>query len=308
MASPNLQMFRSDNTSIEVGTYLNPIDFGICKAGEKVQLEYDCLLFNDKTGVDSSEDASNIEISLDRMDLTVEIISDGSVSQYYTLPKIPIIDGTVLVNSELWTRVESFSGQSPTAKVYTLNYTTGELSFGDDIQGAVPPNGQTIEITYTPDSPEYGKFLDEGLWFSVMSNGVVSSAKTVSVELASKISNTQVQLRKYPTVVSVVGVWDNILKTGVNYYTGGSFNPNTGYVTLGTDFEGTEPYIEYSYAVCDDGNLADTTISSVYSKKLEGHIPSRNAKRLRFFLSIPADVDTLGGISVKVYVKVNYTY
>ncbi len=51
MPSPNLQMFRSDTPTVEVGTEAYPIDFGICYGGVATNLPYDILLYNDKGGV-----------------------------------------------------------------------------------------------------------------------------------------------------------------------------------------------------------------------------------------------------------------
>ncbi|MDI6740301.1 MAG: carboxypeptidase regulatory-like domain-containing protein, partial [Candidatus Edwardsbacteria bacterium] len=51
-------------------------------------------------------------------------------------------------------------------------------------------------------------------------------------------------------VNQVLGVYDTVSGTGTNYYTGGSFNPATGVVTLGTPYPnwGSSPvYADYSY-------------------------------------------------------------
>ncbi|GAG24636.1 unnamed protein product, partial [marine sediment metagenome] len=45
---PNLEMYRSDNPAVEIGTEGNPIDLGLCNAGETTPLPYDILLYNDK--------------------------------------------------------------------------------------------------------------------------------------------------------------------------------------------------------------------------------------------------------------------
>lgn len=308
MATPNLQIFRSDSTAVEVGTLLNPIDFGICNAGEKTQLSYDCLLFNDKDGSIGSDDAYNISLSLDRMDLSSSFVSDGTASQSITLSIIPILEETIVVGTETWSRVESFTGQSQYAKVYTLDYSTGVLMFGDGVQGAIPTNGVTVLITYTPDTSEYGKDIDQDLWFSIKSSGVISSNKTVSLEAATKISNSQVTVVHYNTIVSVTGVWDNALKTGTNYYTGGTFNPNTGYISLGTNITVATPYVEYVYTVRDDAEAGDTVVSSIDKKNLLGRLPSQNAKRLQLFLTVPADANTLGGVAAKIYLKAEYDF
>lgn len=308
MAAPNLQIFRSDSTAVEVGTLINPIDFGVCTAGVKTQLSYDCLLFNDKDGSLGSEDVFNIELSLDRMDLVTSFTSNGAASQTITLPVVPILDETILVGTAVWTRVTNFSSSSQYATVYTLDYTTGVLTFGDGIQGSIPSNGLVVTITFTPDTNEYGKEIDQDLWFSIKSFGVVTYNKTVLLELATKISNAQVSVVHYNTIVSITGVWDNPSKTGTNYYTGGSFSPTTGYINLGTAITATTPYVEYVYTVYDDADAADTVVTAIDKKTLVGRIPSRNAKRLQLFLNVPATASTLGGVATKIYLKAEYDF
>ncbi|MDQ7798709.1 MAG: carboxypeptidase regulatory-like domain-containing protein [Candidatus Edwardsbacteria bacterium] len=51
-------------------------------------------------------------------------------------------------------------------------------------------------------------------------------------------------------VASVAGVYDNPLDTGVNYYTGGSFDPASGLITLGTPYYGgAQLYVDYYYRI-----------------------------------------------------------
>jgi hypothetical protein len=51
-------------------------------------------------------------------------------------------------------------------------------------------------------------------------------------------------------VASVAGVYDNPLDTGANYYTGGSFDPASGLITLGTPYYGgAQLYADYYYRI-----------------------------------------------------------
>jgi len=51
-------------------------------------------------------------------------------------------------------------------------------------------------------------------------------------------------------VASVAGVYDNPVDTGVNYYTGGGFDPASGVITLGTPYYGgAQLYVDYYYRI-----------------------------------------------------------
>lgn len=59
---------------------------------------------------------------------------------------------------DLWTRVDELSTQDPTAKVYSVDWTTGRILFGDETHGAVPPASQEFSYSYatSPDLLRYG--------------------------------------------------------------------------------------------------------------------------------------------------------
>ncbi len=77
--------------------------------------------------------------------------STGSAGKQVYAAYAPIDPGsdTVYVNGIAWTRVTSFSGYGATAKVYEINPTTGEITFGDGTHGKVPPSGDTVSISYS---------------------------------------------------------------------------------------------------------------------------------------------------------------
>ena len=52
------------------------------------------------------------------------------------------------INDETWTRVDSFTLSSPTDKHFTLNTTSGEIVFGDGVNGAIPPPEQFVILDY----------------------------------------------------------------------------------------------------------------------------------------------------------------
>ena len=65
----------------------------------------------------------------------------------------PILSGTIAVDDgngyAAWTKVDDFDGYAAMSQVYTLDYATGLVTFGDGIQGAIPPrlpgNGSNLD-------------------------------------------------------------------------------------------------------------------------------------------------------------------
>jgi hypothetical protein len=54
----------------------------------------------------------------------------------------------VTVNKRKWIAVSNFRGAGSNDAVYTLNQATGRITFGDGINGARPPMGATISVSY----------------------------------------------------------------------------------------------------------------------------------------------------------------
>jgi hypothetical protein len=308
MAEPDLKMYRSDTPTVEVGTEANPLDFGLCNAGETTVLPYDIILWNDKGNVLGSEDAYDIYIELIYLYVTQTYVSTGLPNQTQTMTYIPVVDDDdlieVTVNGTKWTRVASLTGHDQDA-VYTIDAVTGVLLFGDDINGGIPPNGETISITYTPDKDEFGKTVFDYQWIWIKSLGIVYSDISVTVELGTKVDNSNIQIIHYPTLSAVVGVWDNVGKTGTNYYTGGSFDGPTGVITLGTPLTDPNAYVEYSYRICDDNDdweqLGDDELIGPLTR-----IPKNNAKKLLMKVTVPATASTLGGVYIRTVLRITY--
>lgn len=61
-----------------------------------------------------------------------------------------------------WTRVDDLSTQTPTAKVYQLDWTRGRIVFGDGIHGLIPPANTQLQFFYTTtvDVLRYGSLGD----------------------------------------------------------------------------------------------------------------------------------------------------
>jgi hypothetical protein len=312
MADPELKMFRSDSPTTEIGTVGNPIDLGLCAAGAETQLPYDILLWNDKAGSLGSDDVTDIEIELLRLYVSQNWVSNGAVSQTFNTTYTPVTEDVVVevtVDGTKWREVASFSGLGADDEVFTFNYTTGLLTFGNGTEGKIPANSLTIAITYTPDLNIFGKTIYSDRWLSIKSSGVIANVINISVEASTKIDNSTVQVLHYPKVNNVVGVWDNPAKTGTNYYTSGSFDENLGRLYLGTALgDGDNPYVEYGYVIKDDLETDYHELGPGATALLENRIPKNNAKRLQLKAIVPATAETEGGAYLKVVLRIYYKH
>ena len=54
----------------------------------------------------------------------------------------------VTVNGDRWIAVSSLRDAGPNDPVYTLNPETGSIAFGDGVNGAKPPLGSTVRVSY----------------------------------------------------------------------------------------------------------------------------------------------------------------
>lgn len=308
MTSPNLKLYRAD-TLAEIGIDSNPIEFGLCDAGETTELPYQLLLYNDYTGVLGSSDAFDIESQILQMNVIQSYTSTGLPAQTFTMSVLPLVADSeeVTVDDIKWVKVDSFIGYGSSDEVYTLNYTTGVLTFGNGITGKIPPTSTTIKCNYVPDTNVYGKEIYELLQIKIRSSGIVQNAISVSAELSTKQDNTHVIVFHAPMVLSVAGVWDNIGKTGTNYYTGGSFNSDTGVITLGTPITASTPYVQYTYGIKDDDETYYTAIGKEVTHLFENKIPSNNAKQLYLSVTVPSNASTEGGVYIQVRLRVRYS-
>jgi predicted phage baseplate assembly protein len=90
--------------------------------------------------------------------------SDGLPNQYFQLSHYPVlpkpdsVSGIVEVDEgsgyQLWTQVPDFAGQNSNSMVYTLDYSTGTITFGDGEEGKIPQwlssDGSNLESADTP--------------------------------------------------------------------------------------------------------------------------------------------------------------
>jgi hypothetical protein len=155
--------------------------------------------FNNDYVVDMGSSITDPEPS-DLSELDELGISDLSANQEFIVDEFPIFDLTdnvfldrtnfrlfvydpsSLVFDLEWTRVRDFSGYGPNDKVYILNSDRGSISFGDGINGAIPPKYHRIlagykisaRIEYEPmTSVDYwtGKSVDLNLSRNNLSSG-----------------------------------------------------------------------------------------------------------------------------------------
>ena len=297
-----LQLFKESDLSTEVGTATNLLDFGTLEAGLTTpHPDNPFVLFNDKGAAIGSVPAREVKASVVQMDFVDELTgsSNGTASQVFTVAFPPIVDDgltIVKVNDVAWTRVTSFAGLAPTDEAYILNPTAGTITFGDGLQGKVPPLGNTIKVSYTPDTFLYGKEVTEQLWIGIKSNGVISNPVAVPLEQNTPSDLTHVTARNTP-VVSVLGVFllTDPFKVGTNFFTGGGFNASTGLINLGTPLPNTnDVWVDYTYTIGDDAEGGFTQIGKTVSHSFVNSIPSNNAKRLTLVVVIPAAASPSG--------------
>jgi hypothetical protein len=62
----------------------------------------------------------------------------------------------VTVNNRQWRAVSSFRDAGPDDAVFTLNHETGNIAFGDGVNGAKPPVGSVITVGYRHGSGSAG--------------------------------------------------------------------------------------------------------------------------------------------------------
>ena len=76
--------------------------------------------------------------------------SEGTRNQSFFVRFPPVVPGsqTILVGGQQWTEVSSLAKAAAGANVYTIDDTTGEITFGDGVHGAIPTNGLQITAGY----------------------------------------------------------------------------------------------------------------------------------------------------------------
>ncbi len=311
-----LTFFKESDLGTPVGTLSAPIDFDTVEAGTvEFNPDNSFVLFNDKGGVLNSFDAKNVTISVLQLDILDELVgsSNGTASQFFTVAFPPVINDvnriTVKVNDVNWTLVSTFTGFSPTDEIYIINTTTGTVTFGDGTQGKVPPNGNTIKVSYTPNTIHAGKEVSEDLWVSVQSLTTIANDVTVELEARMPLGITQVQVFHAPVVTAVSGVFLKFdpNRLGTNFFSGGSFDDQSGIITLGTSLPNTnDVLVDYTYTIADDAEGDFTAIGKLTSHVFANPIPSNNAKKLNFKIAPPSTASPSGGTAINFKIRIEY--
>jgi alpha-L-arabinofuranosidase len=77
-------------------------------------------------------------------------VSTGAAGQSFQVAYPPVVLGsaTVMVNGVAWTSVPSLGGAGPSDDDYTLDASTGTITFGGGAHGAAPPSGAVVTASY----------------------------------------------------------------------------------------------------------------------------------------------------------------
>jgi len=70
-----------------------------------------------------------------------------SAGQEFFFDQTPILEATIEINGQQWSEVRDFERSSPTDKHYVLHNERSSITFGDGINGAKPPVGETVHAT-----------------------------------------------------------------------------------------------------------------------------------------------------------------
>lgn len=315
---PDLKLFASTAPSVEVGTVGNPLVFTGVIAGEEFQHPNNPFhLFNDKDGAFESVDARDIQFRILSLELIDELqgASNGAANQIFTVAFSPVLEDDTLyplivkVGGLIYTRVDNFAGFGSTDEIYTFNFATGLLTFGDDITGKIPPTTQNITVTYSPNTVDFGSEVSAQDWFGVQSSGIINNPVTVDLERQTSDTDTTVTVSHTP-LVSVVGVFLNNdpNRLGTNFFTGGAFDGVSGEITLGTALPSAieDVLIDYEYEIEDDAETTFSLIGQQITHQFENPIPSNNAKLLNLSITPPFSASPTGILNLRFRIRVSF--
>lgn len=76
--------------------------------------------------------------------------SSGLPDFYIDLKYTPVLDNTLIIRTdETWTEVEDFDASKPGDRHYTVDLASGRVTFGNGINGKIPPKGiDNITVSY----------------------------------------------------------------------------------------------------------------------------------------------------------------
>ena len=304
---------------IIIGSSSNPIIFTSVIAGDTTEHpDNPFQLWNDKDGVAGSVDARDITLKVIGYNIIDELVgvSDGSPDQTFNTAFFPIISDdeqnhpfSIAVGGTLWERVDDLSVMGALDEVYEFDFDTGDITFGDGVNGKIPTNLSNIEVTYAPQTIRHGYEIEQYAWLGVQSTGVVSNNVTSLLEHSSVIDTTHVQASHH-NITSVTGVWldSDPQGLGTNYYTSGSYNNVTGVITLGTALPSadTTVYVTYAYTIVNDAEPIYTQLGVDDSHTFENPIPSNNAKLIYLRLVPPITASPNDVWQIRFFLRLDF--
>ncbi len=103
--------------------------------------------------------------------------SNGFPNQIFFLKNTPVTSDEVVikVNGEIWKETKDLKHHSHKEKVFYINRNTGEIQFGDNINGKVPSPYSEITATYFSTLGEEGNINEGSLWKSDIDNIKISN-------------------------------------------------------------------------------------------------------------------------------------
>jgi len=161
--------------------------------------------------------------------------SNGQPNQFFTVGEFPIYDISTedyfdqnnfklfiydaanLSFDTQWVRVRSFSGASPSDKIYTLDPDSGEILFGNGINGKIPPKYHRIlagykvslRVEYEPvSSIDYwtGKSVDLNLSRNNLNSGFIHLTRREQIpdNITLEFSDGEISALEYSTLTATV--------------------------------------------------------------------------------------------------------
>lgn len=317
--NPQLKLFSAAAPNTEIGTATNPIVFSGVLAGE-LQFHPDnpFSLFNDRGGIFESVDARDVTMQVLAIEFVDELLanSDGTPNQTYTVAFPAVFEDPIVyplitrVGGVIYNLLDTLVGALSTDEVFTFNFSTGQITFGDGVTGKIPPIAQNITITYASNTIDFGAEIIDEEWFGVQSSGIVTNPVTVELERQTSDDEDTVTIAHTP-VVAVTGVFLNTdpNRLGTNFFfPSGTFNATTGRIALGTSLPEAETsvLVDYSYEIKDDAETGTTQIGQNSPHTFENPIPSNNAKQLTFSITPPITTSPSGITDLRFRIRITF--
>jgi alpha-L-arabinofuranosidase len=87
--------------------------------------------------------------------------SDGQAHQVFDILYPPVAPASLrlVIDGRVWTRLSDLSVAGPHARVFTLDATSGRVTFGDGVHGAIPSHGRTVRASYRSVHEGYFAFV-----------------------------------------------------------------------------------------------------------------------------------------------------